>query len=76
VRSYRALVTTPDSARGRAVILMTAYADSSARARHEEIFPAIFAAPDATAVPPARPSAEMRAFIAGDIPMQAFVAVP
>lgn len=73
VLSYRALATAPDSARGWDVILMTEYADSTAWARREEIFRAIFAAPEFVAVPPARPSAELRAFTAGDIRMRSVV---
>ncbi len=76
VLSYRALATAPDSTRGWDVLLMTEYADSSAWERREEIFQAIFAAPDYVAVPPARPSAEMRAFVAGDVPMRAVMSVP
>lgn len=74
VISYRALVTPQDSLRAWDVMLMTEYADSSAWARREEIFQAIFSSPEFVAVAPARPSAEMREFVAGDAPMRAFVA--
>jgi hypothetical protein len=76
VLSYRALVTMSDSIQDWDIVLMTEYADSLSWARREEIFQTIFASPEFEAVAPARPSAELRAFVAGDVPMRAFVSVP
>lgn len=76
VRSYRALVAPPDSARGWDVMLMTEYADSAAFRDREETFRAIFASPDFVMVPPARPSAEMRTFAAGEVQLTALTSGP
>ena len=73
MRSYRALVAPPDSARGWDVLLMTEYADSAAWADREAIFQEIFASPEYTRVPMALPSAEVRAFAAGGVVMRALV---
>ena len=73
VLSYRAFVAAPDSARGWDVLLMTEYADSAAHANREEIFQEIFASPEFVRVEPARPSAEMREFLAGDVVLREFV---
>jgi hypothetical protein len=76
VRSYRALVAAPDSARGWDVILMTEYADSAAFLRREAIFEEIFASPQYVRVEPARPSAQMRAFATTNVAMRMFVSEP
>lgn len=73
VLSYRAFVAPPDTARGWDVLLMTEYADSAAYANREETFQAIFASPEFVAVEPARPSAEMREFMSGDVVLREFV---
>ncbi len=52
---------------------MTEYADSAAYANREETFQAIFASPEFVAVEPARPSAEMREFMSGDVVLREFV---
>lgn len=71
VRSYQAFAAPPDTLRPWDVILMTEYVDSSAWAQREETFQAIFASPEFVAVEPARPSAEMREFVQGDVAMRA-----
>ena len=76
VLSYRALVAPPDSVRGWDVLLMTEYADSSAWSQREAIFEAIFASPEYVRVPTARPSPELRAFVAGGVVMDALVSEP
>jgi hypothetical protein len=76
VRSYRALVAAPDSARGWDVILMTEYADSAAFLRREAIFEEIFASPEYVRVEPARPSAEMRVIMTSSVSMRMFVSEP
>ncbi len=76
VLSYRALAAPPDSARGWDVLLMTEYADSTTWADREEIFASIFASPEYVRVPTARPSSELRAFVAGGVVMEARVDVP
>lgn len=76
VLSYRALATTPDSARGWDVLLMTEYADSTAWADRETIFQAIFDSDAFSYVQPARPSAELREFVAGDMALRAVAAAP
>ncbi len=73
VLSYRAFVAPPDTARGWDVLLMTEYADSAAYANREETFQAIFASPEFVAVEPARPSAEMREFMSGNVVLREFV---
>lgn len=73
VLSYRAFVASPDTARGWDVLLMTEYADSAAYANREETFQAIFTSPEFVAVEPARPSAEMREFLSGDVVLREFV---
>lgn len=73
VLSYRAFVAPPDTARGWDVLLMTEYADSAAYVNREETFQEIFASPEFVAVEPARPSAEMREFMSGDVVLREFV---
>mgnify|MGYP002778317888 CR=1 FL=1 len=71
VRSYRALAGAPDSARGWDVLLLTEYADSAAFAAREATFRAIFADPRYAAAQVAgAPSAELRAFVAGEVVMR------
>lgn len=73
VLSYGAFVAPPDTARGWDVLLMTEYADSAAYANREETFQEIFASPEFVAVEPARPSAEMREFMSGNVVLREFV---
>ena len=73
VLSYRALVAAVDTARGWDVMLMTEYRDSTAHADREAIFREVFESSEFVAVEPARPSAEMREFMAGDVQLRAFV---
>lgn len=65
VRSYRAFVTTPDSARGWDVVLLTEYTDSSAFARRETTFQKLFADPRYVAgrVVSEVPSRELRTIV-------------
>lgn len=76
VLSYQAFVAPPDSARGWDVLLMTEYADSSVWADREAIFESIFASPEYVRVPTARPSSELREFVAGGVVMEALVSEP
>ena len=73
VLSYRALVASPDSARGWDVLLMTEYADSTAWADREVIFQEIFASPEFVRVPTSMPSSELRSFAASGVVMLNFV---
>lgn len=73
VRSYRALAADPDEERGWDVILMTEYADSATWARREEIFQEIFATPEFVRVQPARPSTEVREFVASGVVMRGVI---
>ncbi len=76
VRSYRALVAPPDSARGWDVMLMTEYSDSAAYLNREAIFESIFASPEYVRVDMSRPSAELRVLAASTVPMRVLVSQP
>ena len=76
VLSYQAFVAPPDSARGWDVLLMTEYTDSTTWSQREPIFQEIFASPEYVRVPTARPSAELREFVAGGVVMEALVSEP
>lgn len=73
VLSYQALAAEPDSARGWDVMLMTEYVDSTAWARREEIFRAIFELPEFVRVETAQPSSELRTFFNGNVVLKTVV---
>ena len=73
VRSYRALVAVPDSARGWDVLLMTEYADSASWSDREAIFEAIFTSDEYVRVPMSQPSSAVREFLVGGLVMESLV---
>ncbi|MEQ8328857.1 MAG: hypothetical protein RH859_00185 [Longimicrobiales bacterium] len=78
VVSYRAL-TVPEDGPDLGpwnLVLMTEYADEAAHAAREATFDSIFASPAFVFRAPAHPSADMRAFAAGDVVLRTLVEGP
>ena len=70
IKSYRALASEPDSARGWDVMLITEYTDTASWERREEAFREIFDSPEFVRLEMAVPNSEMREFVGGGVVMR------